>query len=97
MNVSLTPQLEKLVKKKVKLGQYNSASEVVRESLRLMDRHDRVARVQIKELRARIARGIQAIEAGNYVEVDQAGLRTMFDDIKARGRRTLAALKRKRV
>lgn len=37
MNVNLTPQLEDLVKKKVASGLYNSAGEVVREALRLME------------------------------------------------------------
>ncbi len=35
MNISLTPELEKAVKAKVNSGQYNNASEVIRESLRL--------------------------------------------------------------
>jgi len=34
MNISLTPELEKLVKDKVESGLYNNASEVIRESLR---------------------------------------------------------------
>lgn len=37
LNVSLTPQLEELVRQKVTSGRYNSASEVIREALRLMD------------------------------------------------------------
>ena len=36
MNVSLTPDLEELVHKKVESGRYTSASEVVREALRLL-------------------------------------------------------------
>ena len=36
MNVNLTPQLEELVRAKVASGMYSSASEVVREALRLM-------------------------------------------------------------
>ena len=36
MNINLTPQLEQLVRSKVTTGLYNSASEVVREALRLM-------------------------------------------------------------
>ncbi len=32
MNVSLTPELEELISRKVKSGMYNSASEVIRES-----------------------------------------------------------------
>ena len=35
MHVSLTPALENLVKSQVESGLYNSASEVVREALRL--------------------------------------------------------------
>jgi putative addiction module CopG family antidote len=40
MNVSLTPELEKLVQKKVQTGRYTSASEVIREALRLMEPRD---------------------------------------------------------
>ncbi len=35
MHVSLTPELEKLVKNQVETGLYNSSSEVVREALRV--------------------------------------------------------------
>lgn len=35
MHVSLTPELENLVKGQVESGLYNSSSEVVREALRL--------------------------------------------------------------
>jgi antitoxin ParD1/3/4 len=40
MNVSLTPELEQLVQEKVKSGRYLSASEVVREALRLLEERD---------------------------------------------------------
>ena len=36
MNVSLTPELEKYVRRKVATGLYNNASEVIREALRLL-------------------------------------------------------------
>src|SRR5271168_3565960 len=59
MNVSLTPELEKFVSGKVASGFYNSASEVVREALRLFEEHDRARGLQIaafnKELSARLA------------------------------------------
>ncbi len=47
MNVSLTPQLEELVRHKVETGLYNSASEVVREALRLLEERDRLKEIQI--------------------------------------------------
>lgn len=34
MHISLTPELEKVVRKKIKSGLYNNASEVIREALR---------------------------------------------------------------
>jgi antitoxin ParD1/3/4 len=36
MNVSLTPELEELINQKVSSGLYHSASEVIREALRLL-------------------------------------------------------------
>ena len=59
MNVSLTPELDKFVAGKVASGRYNSASEVVREALRLLEDHDHARGAQLsafnKELEARLA------------------------------------------
>ena len=43
MNVSLTPALERFIRRQVASGLYNNASEVVRESLRLLLDRDRTA------------------------------------------------------
>ena len=42
MNVSLTPELEQLIHKKVETGMYLSASEVVREALRWLEERDKL-------------------------------------------------------
>ncbi len=59
MNVSLTPELDKFIAGKVESGRYTSASEVVREALRLLEEHDRARSAQIaafnQELGARLA------------------------------------------
>lgn len=57
MNVNLTPQLEALVRAKVSSGLYTSASEVVREALRLMEEQDRLKEVKREELRREIQAG----------------------------------------
>jgi putative addiction module CopG family antidote len=44
MNVSLTAELEELVNEKVRCGLYHTASEVVREALRLLKLRDDEAR-----------------------------------------------------
>ena len=84
MNVSITDRLAGYVRKKVKSGQYNNASEVVREALRRMEddeaRAVRLARptvedilsdlteVQLEGIRQRVRAGLESIEHGEYME-----------------------------
>src|ERR1700724_19253 len=84
MNVSITDRLAGYVRKKVKTGRYNNASEVVREALRRMEDEDQRAlrlakptaddvltdltEEQLDGIRRRVRAGIEAIEAGKSVE-----------------------------
>jgi len=81
MNISLTPQLEKLVKNKVESGLYGSASEVMRDALRLLEERDRIHSLRVEELRAEIKKGF---DNGEPTPLD-------VDAIKARGRKRLDA------
>ena len=66
MNVHLTPELEQLVQSKVKTGRYNSASEVMREALRLMEERD----LAKAEVRKKIAAGVASARAGRLSDGD---------------------------
>ena len=68
MNVNLTPELEQLVHGKVETGRYNSASEVVREALRLMEEHDQMKAMQKEEIRQKIAAGMESARAGRLTD-----------------------------
>lgn len=72
MNVSLTPELEKLVHEKVKTGRYNSASEVVREALRLLEDHDQLRALHVEEVRKKIAEGLDALDRGQGIDGEEA-------------------------
>ncbi len=72
MNVSLTPELEGIVEQKVKSGMYSSASEVVREGLRLLQKRDEAHESKLKALRAEIQKGIDSLEAGRYRDISEA-------------------------
>jgi antitoxin ParD1/3/4 len=63
MNVNLSPQLEAMVKAKVASGRYTSASEVVREALRLMEQQDQLKVLQLQQLRRDIQDGLASGEA----------------------------------
>jgi len=60
LNINLTPQLEKLVRQKVESGRYNSASEVVREALRLMETQNELQALQLERLRSDIRQGLDS-------------------------------------
>ena len=68
MNVSLTPELEQLVHDKVKSGRYLSASEVVREGLRLLDERDRIFKARLAQLQKEIAVGIEQSDRGEVFD-----------------------------
>ena len=83
MNISLTPYLEELVKGKVESGLYGSASEVMREALRLLEERDQLQKLRFDELRRDIQTGI---DSGESTPLD-------MEEIKARGRKRLAVEK----
>jgi antitoxin ParD1/3/4 len=85
MNISLTPQLKELVKRKVESGLYGSASEVMREALRLLEERDHLRSMRLEELRAEMRKGLNS---GELTPLD-------MDAIKARGRKRLAEAQRK--
>jgi antitoxin ParD1/3/4 len=64
MNVSLTPELESLIHHKVSAGRYSSASEVVREALRLMEERDQMQELYKASMREKIAAGMASLRAG---------------------------------
>jgi antitoxin ParD1/3/4 len=58
MNVSLTSQMERFINEQVESGRYRSASEVVRDAVRLLkDQHDR-REAKIEAIRKALASGI---------------------------------------
>lgn len=71
MNVSLTPELEKFVAGKVKSGRYTSASEVVREALRLLEREEKSRKEQIDEFNRELKARIDALDRGEHVTADE--------------------------
>lgn len=86
MNVSLTEELEQFVQSQVESGMYYSASEVIRDGLRLLKEKDLLRQIKIEELRKEIQKGINSLEAGESVPFDA-------EKIKAEGRKRLAAKK----
>ena len=84
MNINLSPQLEELVRQKVASGLYTSASEVVREALRLMEEQDRIRSAKLEHLRQDIREGLESGAATPW----------SLDEVKQEGRKRRAARSR---
>lgn len=82
MNVSLTPELERLVNDKVASGLYTSASEVVREALRLLKGQEEIRALRLQELKRDIAAGLEQLDRGQSSDLDMAA-------VKAKARKRL--------
>lgn len=72
LNVSLTEELLQFVRTKVETGRYKSSSEVIREALRLLERHDQEEAEKLRWLQRAWQEGIESGDAG---ELDSAALK----------------------
>ena len=86
ITANIAPEFEEFVYGAVAAGKYGSPEEVVSEGLRLLRERE------IEALRTEIDLGIQQIDRGDVVEVDDEQSHTaLLEDIKSHGRRRLAA------
>jgi antitoxin ParD1/3/4 len=75
MNVSLTPELTQYVQTKVESGLYHSASEVIREGLRLLKEKEQLQAVRLTTLRQDIQEGIDQADQGEFSQRSIADLK----------------------
>jgi antitoxin ParD1/3/4 len=81
MNVSLTPTLAQYVEDKVSSGLYTSASEVIREALRLLQERDQLRQLKFADLKQDIQAGLDSGPSQPLV----------IDDLKAKARQRRSA------
>ena len=76
MNVNLTPELESIIHGKVKSGLYKSASEVVREAVRLLKERDTIREIRLDALREEIGIGVAQADRGDLKKLDTKRLKS---------------------
>ncbi len=75
MNVSLGPKWEKFVSDKLESGDYQNASEVVRDALRGMEKQDLLRKLSVSsigELEAKLLESHRRLEQGEGIEGEAA-------------------------
>lgn len=79
MNVRLTPQQEEFIHRQVADGRYLSASEVIREGLRLLADEEKWK----AEVRQKVATGLEQFRAGQLIDGEEA-VKNVLKDLKKR-------------
>ncbi|MBI4605565.1 MAG: type II toxin-antitoxin system ParD family antitoxin [Planctomycetes bacterium] len=82
MNVSLTPELERFISAKISSGRYGTASEVVREGLRLLETRERLRESRLGDVRKKIRVGLDQAKRGELLDGE-----AVFDELAARTQR----------
>src|SRR5437588_12488906 len=77
VNISLTPELDAFLQKRVKSGRYQTSSEVVREALRLLQRQEKERDVAFKQLKAKLEHGAGQAGRGKILDGDD-----VFDELR---------------
>ena len=78
MNVSLTSELEAFVASEVQSGRYHSASEMIREALRLLEEREQLRSLRIRALRKKIGEGLEQLDRGEGIAGEQ-----IFSELEA--------------
>ena len=86
-NISLTPEQDAFVEKIVEAGEYQNASEAVRDALRVLQQRRREDELKLKALRAQLEVGVEALDRGDFVELDEAEIEHYLKPGQTRSRK----------
>ena len=73
-NINLTAEQDAFVEEVVEAGEYQNASEAIRDALRALQQRRREDSLKLKILRAQVKAGTDALDRGDFIEVDGADL-----------------------
>ena len=82
-NISLTPEQDAFIEKAIKSGEYQNASEAIRDALRALQQRRREDALKLKALRMQIKAGVDALERGEFTEVADADLDGYLEGLAA--------------
>jgi antitoxin ParD1/3/4 len=73
-NISLTREQDAFIAKVVEAGEYQNASEALRDALRALQQRRREDALRLTALRAEIEKGARDLDRGDFVEIDDTDL-----------------------
>jgi antitoxin ParD1/3/4 len=80
-NISLTPEQDAFIEDVVRAGEYQNASEAVRDALRALQQRRQEDALKLKALRMHIKAGVEALDRGDFIDIDDAELESYFEEL----------------
>ena len=81
-NISLTPEQDDFVERIVEAGEYQNASEAIRDALRALQQRRKEDALKLKALRRQVKAGMDALARGDFVEIEDGDLEDYFEQLK---------------
>jgi len=86
-NISLTAEQDAFVEKLVKAGEYQNASEALRDALRALEQRRREDELKLRALRMQVKAGIDAIKRGDFAEIEESDLDDYLEGLEVTSRK----------
>ena len=85
-NISLTAEQDAFIEDAVKSGEYQNASEAVRDALRALQQRRREDSLKLEALRRQIDAGVDALDRGEFIEIADTELDAYLDGLTDRAK-----------
>ena len=86
-NISLTREQDAFVDEMVDSGDYQNASEAIRDAWRVLQQRRREDKLKLQALRAQLKLGVDALRRGDFDEVDETDLHGYLKSLTGSGRK----------
>lgn len=84
-NIMLTREQDEFVESVVRAGEYQDANEAIRDALRALQQRRQEDALKLERLRLQIQAGIDDLENGNFIEIEDADLDAYIDTLGRAG------------
>lgn len=85
-NITLTREQDEFVESVVRAGEYQDANEAIRDALRALQQRRREDALKLERLRLQIQAGIDDLENGDFIEIEDADLDAYIEGLGGAGK-----------
>jgi antitoxin ParD1/3/4 len=82
VNITLTPEVEKLVRERIERGDYENADILVQEAVNRLLQEDHAERERLRQV---LQEGVDDLERGDHADYDEHTIQELANDIHQRG------------